>query len=144
MSIPSKADAVTGLDLLATAAGYGTIAGLMQFVSHKIFAREPLPKTWQELITRYTAGSAIVGLNIGAFAILNPKVTSRDTAALLILVYLASGLVAAGCHYADDRIAEAARSEGEIIGAEKVRRHYEDRENGRISTFERLHGRTRA
>lgn len=146
MSIPSNPAPVTGLDLLMDAAGYGAVAGLAQTVSHKIFAKHQLPETWEELVTRYVAGTAINALTCSVWALHRPQATGREAAAMHWLILGASGLVVAGLHYFDNQVAAAAHEEGKRQGANELRRHYEEREktNGRLPTSERLHGRTGA
>jgi hypothetical protein len=129
-SVPTSADSVTGLDLLMDAAGFGTVTGLAQVVSHKIFARQQLPGSWWELMTRYVAGSSIVALGVSAWALRRPQASGRDAAALLWLTLVANGLVVGGCHYFDHQLAEAAKAEGKKIGAEALRQQFVREERG--------------
>lgn len=130
MSIPTEAESVTSLDLLMDAVGYGTVVGLAQVVSHKIFAKKQLPETWEELLTRYVAGSSIVAGALTAYALHRPQASGRDVAAMLWLVFGAAGIVVAGCHYFDYHLAEAAREEGRKLGADALRRQYQEEERG--------------
>lgn len=141
MSVPTNADSVTGLDLLMDAAGYGAVAGLAQMLSHKIFAKKQLPATWEELITRYVAGSTITALTCSVWALHRPQATGREAAAMQWLIYGASGLVVASLHYFDHQLEEAAREEGKRQGADALRRVWEEQEHGRATpSAERIRG----
>lgn len=150
MSIPTNPDSVTGLDLLMDAVGYGAVAGLAQTVSHKVFAKKQLPETWEELVTRYVAGSTVNAAACTAWVIhrhlRRVPTSAAEAAAMHWLILGASGLVVAGLHYFDHQIARAAHEIGRQQGADELRRQYEEREksNGRVTSFERLHGRTGA
>jgi hypothetical protein len=141
VSVPTNAPPVTGLDLLLDAAGYGAVAGLAQTVSHKIFARKQLPSTWEELITRYVAGSTINALTCSVWALHRPNATGREAAAMQWLILGASGLVVASLHYFDAQLAEAAREEGKKLGADALRRVWKEQEDGRATAHpERVRG----
>src|SRR5690606_36809148 len=93
VSVPTDAESVSGLDILMDAAGFGTVTGLAQVVSHKIFARTQLPGSWWELMTRYVAGSSIVALGVSAWALRRPQASGRDAATLLWLTLVTHGPV---------------------------------------------------
>jgi hypothetical protein len=141
VSVSPNADPVTGLDILMDAAGYGAVAGLAQTLSHKIFARKQLPATWEELITRYVAGSTINALTCSVWALHRPNATGREAAAMQWLILGASGLVVASLHYFDAQLAEAAREEGKKLGADALRRVWKEQEDGRATAHpERVRG----
>jgi hypothetical protein len=137
VSIRTSADSVSGLNLLLDAAGYGAVAGLGQALSHKIFARERLPKDEGELLTRYVAG---VTIGSGACTvwvlhryIRNIPTSAADAVAMQWLVFGASGLVVAALHYHDAQVAKAAEERGKRLGADALRKLYEDQEHERRS-----------
>lgn len=131
MSIARTAEPVTGLDLLMDAAGYGAVAGLAQTLSHKTFAKKQLPETWEELVLRYVAGSTINALVCSAWALHRPQATGREAAALHWLVLVASGLVVASLHYFDSELEKEAMKRGQELGAEAMRRKYQEQEHAR-------------
>jgi hypothetical protein len=93
-SVSRKASTVTkSIDdaLLGDVAVYAAAAAAGQYASHLALANDPkLPATWEQLVARYTAGSAIVWGVCLTYALRHRNASALDLALL-------HGGVLAGC-----------------------------------------------
>lgn len=90
------------LQTLDDALIYGTAAAVAQGISHALLGRDPaLPRTWLELVARYTAGTGIVATTLTAYALRRPHATAHDAALVHWGVLLACGAAVSGLHLVD-------------------------------------------
>lgn len=89
-------------DLIGEVAAYSLAAGLAQTASHLILAADPkLPRTWKQLVARYTAGSGIVAATLTIYAWRHRGATASDAVVMHWGVLLGCGAAVAALHLAD-------------------------------------------
>ena len=129
MTLPRKGPLVTKSPdaLVGDVLAYALAAAIGQTVSHLTLASDPkLPETWEQLVTRYTAGSAIVAATVTLYALRHPSASARDATILHWGVLLGCGGAVAALHLADwlrERAEERAEARAMDVAY--------DREDGR-------------
>lgn len=103
-------------ELLGDVLAYGLAAAVGQLASHLVLARDPkLPASWEQLVARYTAGSAIVAGAVSLYVIRHPNISAASVVLLHWGVLVGSGGAVAALHFADwlhERAVEAAEARG--------------------------------